>query len=141
MVDEIAKCVKSKRAPDIAAPAEDNASGPKEWLMDTGSGHDLIGRSDLSSGALARRQPAECPITLNTANGLYHADEEIPMLVHALDEGIRPLLMESTPAVISIGRRCKLQGYSFWWLLTGIQSCINPLVKLLNWLLAVAAHT
>ena len=37
------------------------------------------------------------------------------MRVHSLDEEIRALVPDNTPNVLSLGRRCMEQGYSFTW--------------------------
>ena len=51
----------------------------------------------------------------NTANGNTDATEDILLRVDELDEDIEPYVLASTPAVLSIGRRCTDHGYSFTW--------------------------
>jgi hypothetical protein len=59
---------------------------------------------------------SENPLQFWTANGLSTVDHEIRLTVEALGEEIKPYVVPSTPAVLSIGWRCLELGYSFvWW--------------------------
>ena len=51
------------------------------------------------------------PIKFNIANGNTDAIEDILLSVDELDEDIEQYVLASTPAVISIGRRCQDHGY------------------------------
>eukprot|EP00971_Amphidinium_carterae_P140703 2788424-Amphidinium_carterae.1 len=48
---------------------------------------------------------------MQTANGIMEADKRATEKVNTLT----PLLLESTPDVLSVGRRCMTEGYSFHW--------------------------
>ena len=84
------------------------------WLMDTGSAIDLVSVKDVdpmkhlivSSGK---------PLQLWTANGLSWVNDEIAFKEHALGQTIKPYVVQSSPAVLSIGWRCLELGYSFYW--------------------------
>ena len=39
----------------------------------------------------------------------------LPLHSTALDRDVEPLVLEQTPSVLSIGRRCMEEGFSFWW--------------------------
>ena len=54
------------------------------------------------------------PVELHTANGVTHVDKCVPVQAAKLAEVVNPLLMGSCPAVLSVGRRCVEQGYSFY---------------------------
>ena len=49
------------------------------------------------------------------ANGPVWATSTLPLQGTALLEEMNPYVMEQTPAVLSIGRRCMKDGYSFHW--------------------------
>ena len=84
------------------------------WLMDTGCGHDLL--SDAQAKKLgARLRPASEEVSLQTANGVTTPQHEAPLRIAELHEDVVPLILNSTPAVLSIGRRCMEQGYRFVW--------------------------
>ena len=86
----------------------------KEWLMDTGSGHDLI---DAATAAKFRKwiRQASKTFKLQTAGGIRKVDEEIPFHVAHLGDNAAALILPSTPAVLTIGRRCVEEGYHFEW--------------------------
>ena len=90
-------------------------SGPRFWLADTGCRFDLIGETEISDEVLAGRKISDRAISLKTANSGVTANEVIPMSVPVIDENIEPLLLKSTPAVLSVGTRCMHRGYGFWW--------------------------
>ena len=97
------------------APASGDTSGPDRWLMDTGSGYDLVAKSDVPHVLLGNAYRAEESLELHTANGATLADTVVDLQVGPLLEVVSPLLLESTPAVLSIGRRCMRDGYGFYW--------------------------
>ena len=95
-------------------PLPDTGHSVVEWIGDTGSGHDLTSRQKL-----------ECPrkqefrsndgISLNTVNGSVDANRRANIALEELREQISPLLPDSTPDALTIGRRCALLGYGFVW--------------------------
>ena len=95
----------------VASPAEGTI---RIWLVDTGCGHDLIGKTEVaSSGGVCR--PAKESLTFNTANGKTVALEQASYKSAELNEEIDAYVLDSTPAVISVGKRCMKMGYSFHW--------------------------
>ena len=89
-------------------------SGVKLWLIDTGCGHDLIGKTELKAcKALAKR--AKVPIMFSTANGQTPANDVGEMFVQELGEAVEPYILEDTPAVLSVGMRCMQHNYTFVW--------------------------
>ena len=90
--------------------------GPQRWLMDTGSPVDLVGKNDIPAKYLeSNSKDSDFHVTLNTANGATTADKVLPLQVAPLGESVSPLILEESPAVLSIGRRCMLDGYEFHW--------------------------
>ena len=85
------------------------------WIVDTGCGNDLVCRKDLRGHEHMFRH-ATHPQMLLTANGPTLADREIPLTIAKLaNEEISPYILDQTPNVLSMGRRCVLDNYSFWW--------------------------
>ena len=84
------------------------------WILDTGSGHDLVDEKQVSSISSIHYRKANA--TLQTAGGKVHVEWEVPMQVEELDEDIVPSVLKSTPAVLSLGKRCMQDGYAFEWL-------------------------
>ena len=58
---------------------------------------------------------AKKPIELVTANGKITVDKQAHTTVGPLHEEITPYVLDNTPAVISVGRRCTNEGYDFIW--------------------------
>ena len=82
-------------------------------MGDTGCPADLIGLNDMTVGDVERIEAAAEPICFSMANGPVWAGSTLPLQGVSLLEEINPYVMEQTPAVLSIGRRCMLHGYSF----------------------------
>ena len=83
-------------------------------MIDSGCGYDLIGAQDADRypGAL-RATSAEVQFT--TANGATTSRATINLQVDELRQGVSRRILASTPAVLSLGRRCMHEGFSFVW--------------------------
>ena len=67
-------------------------------------------------GDLAKHiEKTATPQILDTANSRITASEEVAMGLHPLGEIITPLVLESTPDVLTVGRRCAEEGFGFHW--------------------------
>ena len=87
---------------------------PEAWLIDIGSGHDLVDFAlVLDSAQLI--EPAHSNILLHTANGECRPNGSIAMDVGPFNETSSALVLENTPDVLSVGLRCMEYGYSFHW--------------------------
>ena len=86
-----------------------------KWLMDTGCGHDLIGKSKAASLGVDIVQDKD-KIVFQTANGTTSTADSIKYYVNELKETVQPFVLDETPTVLSIGRRCMKMGYSFHWI-------------------------
>ena len=73
--------------------------------MDTGCGHDLIGRAKAKSlGVDIVKDDDE--IVFQTANGSTSTSDVAKIVVDELDETVEPHVLDETPTVLSVGRRC-----------------------------------
>ena len=98
----MAKNVKAKR------------SNTKFWLVDSGCGHDLLSKKEVADAGLDQI-PCENPVRFNTAGGPTTATTVSPVFIDELRGNVRPYVLPSTPSVVSMGRRCGHEGYSFVW--------------------------
>jgi hypothetical protein len=90
--------------------------GPKKWLMDTGSAVDLVSVHDIPAKWEKSILTGGPKIKLSTANGFMLADKRIPLQVGSFGGiEVEPLLLPSTPPVLSVGKRCMEEGYTFVW--------------------------
>ena len=83
-------------------------------MIDSGSGWDLVKASHVSHLQDLVRTPQYCP-RMWTANGVIKADQEVPLYITELKEKFVPYILKNTPDVLTMGRRCMCEGYSFVW--------------------------
>ena len=86
----------------------------KEWLIDTGCGHDLVSKDGVQMLKPYFRDASE-KVVFDTAGGEAPADTVVPMYVPDIGEAIEPYILDSTPNVLSVGRRCQEFGWGFYW--------------------------
>ena len=55
------------------------------------------------------------PMTVMTANGEVQTREEATVYVKQLDLSVKVVLLEETPAVLSLGKLCEDHGYTYHW--------------------------
>ena len=55
------------------------------------------------------------PITVHTASGLTDCNLCVSQQIVGLHETVEPYILDSTPDVLSIGRRCVEDGCAFHW--------------------------
>jgi hypothetical protein len=86
-----------------------------KWIIDTGCGYDLVQLDDVLRRKATRRPCIGEPVRLDTANGLVEIKEQVALLVPEINEEVRACVLDATPAVLSVGRRCMDHGYAFHW--------------------------
>ena len=87
---------------------------PIRFIMDTGCGHDLISREKVNAMGLTTKEGPKS-VSFMTANGVTSTSEMVDINVDELPMMSEAHVLESTPSVFSIGKRCMEQGYSFIW--------------------------
>ena len=75
----------------------------------------MLSRKDLNSAELEPVRVFENPTTVLTANGEVQTNEEATLYVKELDLFVTVMLLEDTPAVLSLGKLCEDHGYSYHW--------------------------
>ena len=76
---------------------------------------DLVGLGDLKGPDRALIAKGGHTHALHTANGATRTAGRVDVDVGNLDEVIEAHVLESTPSIISVGKRCMDMGYSFAW--------------------------
>ncbi len=101
------------------AASQQNGDFPRNnirsWLMDTGCKHDLTTRDAIPYCQLGMITKSLNPVLLSTAD-IISSDMIVPQQIGALGVDAEPYVLEQSPDVLSIGRRCVQDGYSFQWL-------------------------
>ena len=75
----------------------------------------LSARGDLNSAELETMRSSKNPTTVMTANGEVQTREEATVYVKELDLFVTVMLLEETPAVLSLGKLCEDHGYNYHW--------------------------
>ena len=79
-----------------------------EFVVDSGASMHMVSKRDLNSAELE-------PTTVMTANGEVQTREEAAVYVKELDLFVTVMLLEETPAVLSLGKLCEDHGFSYHW--------------------------
>ena len=92
----------------IAAPV----FGAREFVVDSGSSFDIVDLKSLSEKEKAAIEKVS-PQSMMTAGGLVKARETTKVSLANGDKVITPYILPNTPHVISLGKRCMEEGYTF----------------------------
>jgi len=84
----------------------------KRWIADTGSGYDLIGENYIGGDFNVQEGKR---IKFQTAGGRTGSSEYVDIKIGKLDETAKPIILEHTPPVLTIGRRAMEKGFDFYW--------------------------
>ena len=86
----------------------------RKWMIDSGCAMDLVSRKELSPEEMELAERVR-RIKFDTANGSTASETAINFDIEALSECALVRILDSTPAVLSMGVRCMRMGYSFHW--------------------------
>eukprot|EP00435_Cladocopium_sp_Y103_P055252 s90_g18.t1 len=85
----------------------------KKFIMDSGSGYDLITRRKVDR--LDTETYEGETVNFHTANGITSTSQMTDLNFEVFDEPVKAHILEDTPSVLSMGKRCMEQGFSFIW--------------------------
>eukprot|EP00435_Cladocopium_sp_Y103_P013926 s811_g3.t1 len=94
----------------ITVPVEER---DKKFIMDSGSGHDLISIKKIDRMDLSTYDDEV--VNFHTANGVTSSTKRSDIEFKAFDEPAQMHVLDDTPSVLSMGKRCLDLGYSFVW--------------------------
>ena len=83
----------------------------REFVVDFGASMHMACKKDLNSAELETMRTSRSPTMVMTANGEVHTREEATVYVKQLDLFVTVMLLEETPAVLSLGKLCEDHGY------------------------------
>ena len=101
---------KSKNMMCISLPVQ---AKDRRFILDSGSGHDLI--SARKAERMNLKQRTCDPIMFHTANGSTATQTEAEIDLGTFDMTSHAYVLDDTPSVMSLGKRCMEEGYSFVW--------------------------
>ena len=76
----------------------------------------MISKKDLSKADMDTLTKSCSPTIVITANGEVQTHEEATVYVKDLEKFLTVKVLENTPAVLSLGKLCDENGYSYEWI-------------------------
>ena len=97
-------------------PASTLKPEEREFVVDSGASMHMISKKDLDDAEMDILTKS-CSLTMViTANGEVQTHEEATVYVKELDIFLTIKVLENTPAVLSLGKLCDENGYSYEWI-------------------------
>ena len=97
-------------------PASNLKLEEREFVVDSGASMHMISKKDLNSAEMDTLTKSCSPTIVITANGEVQTHEEATVYVKELDIFLTMKVLENTPAVLSLGKLCDENGYSYEWI-------------------------
>ena len=87
----------------------------REFVVDSVASMHMVSKRDLNSAELETMRTSRSPTTVMTANVEVQTREEAMVYVKQLDLFVKVVLLEETPAVLTLGKLCEDHGYTYHW--------------------------
>ena len=98
-------------------PASTLKPEEREFVVDSGASMHMISKKDLSNAEMDTLTKSCSPTIVITANGEVQTHEEAIVYVKELDIFLTmKVVLDNTPAVLSHGKLCDENGYSYEWI-------------------------
>ena len=97
-------------------PASTLKPEEREFVVDSRASMHMISKKDLSNAEMVTLTKSCSPTIVITANGEVQTHEEAIVYVKELDIFLTIKVLENTPAVLSLGKLCDENGYSYEWI-------------------------
>ena len=97
-------------------PASNLKLEEREFVVDSGASMHMISKKDLSNAEMDTLTKSCSPTKVITANGEVQTQEEAIVYVKELGILLTMKVLENTPAVLSLGKLCDENGYSYEWI-------------------------
>jgi len=103
-------------------PPDANLMMGNRWIVDTGASQHMVAKTNIDRNQIIL---ASKPYKLHTANGKVETRERYRAYIPTLDDYVEAVVLDNTPAAISVGQLIQV-GYSFRWDQTTPATLINP---------------
>ena len=97
-------------------PASNLKPEEREFVFDSGASMHMISKKDLNDAEMDTLTKSCSPTIVITANGEVQTHDEAIVYVKELDIFLTMKVLENTPAVLSLGKLCDENGYSYEWI-------------------------
>ena len=84
-------------------------------MVDSGASMHMVSEKDHNSAELETVRTSRSPTTVMAANGEVRTNKEATGNVKQLDLFVKVMLLQETPAVLSLGKLCDEHGYTYRW--------------------------
>ena len=97
-------------------PASTLKPEERGFVVDSGASMHMISKKDWNNAEMDTLTKSCSPTIVITANGEVQTHEEAMVHVKELDIFLTMKVLENTPAVLSLGKLCDENGYSYEWI-------------------------
>ena len=97
-------------------PASTLKPEEREFVVDSGASMHMISNKDLNDAEMDTLTKSCSPTIVIKDNGELQTHEEATVYVKELDIFLTVKVLENTPAVLSFGKLCDENGYSYEWI-------------------------
>ena len=97
-------------------PASNLKPEEREFAVDSDASMHMISRKDLSDAEMDTLTKSRSPTIVITASGEVQTHEEATVYVKELEKFLTLKVLDNTPAVLSLGKLCDENGYSYEWI-------------------------
>ena len=97
-------------------PASTLQPEERDFVVDSGASMHMISKKDLSDAEMDTLTKSCSPTIVITANGEVQTHEEATVYVKEFYIFLTMKVLENTPAVLSLGKLCDENGYSYEWI-------------------------
>ena len=97
-------------------PASNLKPEEREFVVDSGASMHMITKKDLNSAEMDTLTKSCSPTIVIIANGEVQTHEEATVYVKELDIFLTMKVLKNTPAILSLGKLCDENGYSYEWI-------------------------
>ena len=97
-------------------PASTLKPEEREFVVDSGASMHMISTKDFNDAEMHTLTKSCSPTMVITANGEVQTHEEATVYVKELEKFLNMKVLENTPAVLSLGKLCDENGYSYEWI-------------------------
>ena len=112
-IEEVRRTCCMHDEPEITCLTVPILERDRRFILDSGSGHDLISERKAERMELDTQQCDE--ICFHTANGTTSTNTHATIDLGTFTKKPLAYVLKDTPSVMSLGKRCMDEGYSFIW--------------------------
>ena len=87
----------------------------REFVVDSRASMHMVSENDFNSSELETMRTSRNPTTVMAANGEVRTNKEATIHVKQLDLLVNVMLLQETPAVLSLEKLCDEHGYTYHW--------------------------